>query len=159
MIAAHATVSQRFMAFATERLKSQRHRLFLSAVAGILSIVGATVSIYTVVFPPKAPLDNRIETVERALASMHDLETYLADIKRDMEVKQKATAVINQKYAEAKELEKLTTAQLTALQATLQASNWRWTVFNYVIGFLLGVASSLVASVLYARWKQRKALE
>lgn len=159
MVQAHKAASERVMASATQRQRSQKYRLSISAVAGLLSIIGVFISIYSVVFPNKAPLDRRIETVEKALGSMHDLESYLADIKRDMEDTQKATVTINQKYAEAKELEKLTAAQLAALQATLQGQNWRWTALNYVLGFILGVASSLVASVLYARWQQRRALE
>ena len=159
MVYANAAASAQAMKTVTTRQKSQRQRLLISALAGALSIMGAFASFYSVAFPPKAPLDKRIQTVEKALASMHDLESYLADIKRDMEDTQKATALINQKYEEAKELEKLTAAQLSALQATLQVRNWKWTILNYVFGFILGVASSLVASVLRARWKQRKALE
>ena len=90
---------------------------------------------------------------------MRDLEKYLSDIKQDMQATQKATEIINEKHAQAKELEKLTSAQLAALQETLQTRNWKWTALNYVLGFVLGVASSLVASVLYARWRQRKAIE
>lgn len=159
MVQAHQEVSAQVIAHATQRQRSQKFRLSLSYIAGLCSILGLFISFYSVFHPNKAPLDKRIETVEKALGSMRDLERYLSDIKRDMEDTQKATAIINQKYAEAKELEKLTAAQLSALQATLKGQNWRWTVLNYVFGFILGVASSLFASVLYARWQQRKALE
>lgn len=159
MVQAHKEVSEQVMANAAQRQRSQKFRLSLSYVAGLCSILGLFISFYSIIYPSKAPLDKRIETVEKALGSMHDLERYLSDIKKDMEDTQKATSVINQKYADAKELEKLTAAQLSALQTTLQGQNWRWTVLNYVFGFILGVASSLVASVLYARWQQRKALE
>jgi len=158
MLYAHRTASQQVMAEANKRLKSQKVRLWISATAGLFSILGTLLSQYPYVFHEKPPLDRRIETVEKALGSMRDLEGYLADIKCDMEETQKATVAINQKYAEAKELEKLTAAQLAALQATLQVRDWKWTILNYVLGFVLGVASSLVASVLYSRWKQRRAL-
>jgi Holliday junction resolvase len=159
MLSSKVSASQQAMKTAEQRQRSQRQRLLFSSVAGVLSIIGALISIYSIAFPPKAPLDKRIQTVEKALASMSDLETYLAEIKRDMKETQKSTAVINQKHEEAKELQKLTNAQLSALQATLQIRNWKWTILNYIFGFVLGVASSLVASVLFARWKQRKALE
>lgn len=158
MLYVNKASSQQVMAEANKRLRSQRVRLLVSATAGLFSILGALASLYPFVFQEKAPLDRRIVTVEKALGSMRDLEGYLADIKRDMENTQKATVAINQKYAEAKELEKLTAAQLAALQATLQVRDWKWTILNYVLGFVLGVASSLVASVLYSRWKQRRAL-
>lgn len=158
MLNAHKAASQQVLEDANKRLRSQKVRLFLSATAGLFSILGILVSLYPFVFHEKAPLDRRIETVEKALSSMHDLEGYLADIKHDMGETQKATVAINQKYAEAKELEKLTAAQLAALQATLQVRDWKWTILNYVLGFVFGVASSLVATVLYSRWKQRRAL-
>ncbi|MBA3004124.1 MAG: restriction endonuclease [Desulfurivibrio sp.] len=158
MVQSHKAASEQVMEAAIQREKSQKKRLILSSIGSFLSIVSLFVSILYVVFPSKAPLDKRIETVEKALGSMHDLESYLNDIKRDMEETQKATTVIKQKYDEAKELEKLTAAQIAALQSTLQGQNWRWTVLNYLLGFVFGVASSLVASVLHARWQQRKAL-
>jgi len=159
MLAKHVTVVERFQRFAVQRLKSQRQRLILGSIGGLCSILGALLSIYPVVFPHKAPLDQRIETVEKALVNIKDLESYLSDIKKDMIDKQKATDLINKKYTQAKELEKLTDAQLFALQATLQAHSWRRTIFNYAMGFVLGVASSFLGSVLYSRWKQRRALE
>jgi hypothetical protein len=160
MVAANSAISDEAMKSATQRLRSQRRQLFLSVIAGIVSlIVGVLSYVYPLMFLQKAPLDKRIETVEKALVSMHNLETYLTDIKRDMEETRKTTAVINQRYTEAKELEKLTTAQLAGLQATLQVTNWKTTILNYVLGFVLGIASSFVASVLHARWKQRKAFE
>jgi hypothetical protein len=158
MFNAHEAASQQVMADANKRLRSQRVRLLVSATAGLFSILGALLSLYPFVFHEKAPLDRRIETMQKALSSMRDIEGYLADIKHDMEETQKATGAINQKYAEAKELEKLTAAQLSALQATLQVRDWKWTILNYILGFVLGVASSLLATVLYSRWKQRKAL-
>jgi len=159
MLYEHKAASRQVIEAANKRLRAQRVWLLLSAAAGLFSILGALLSLYPFVFPEKEPLDRRIETVEKALGSMRDLEGYLADIKRDMEHTQKATAAINQRYAEAKELEKLTDAQLAALQSTLQVRDWKWTVLNYVLGFVLGIASSLVASVLYSRWKQHRALE
>lgn len=160
MLAQHTDVSDRFLGLAMQRTKSQRQRLVLSTIAGLLSIVGVLASISSIfVWPHKAPLDKRIETVEKALTSIRDLETYLGEIKRDMADTEKATEVINQKYAQAKELEKITDIQLAALKTTLEAQTWRRTLFNYVMGFVLGVASSFVASVLHANWRQRKALE
>jgi len=159
MLAKHATVFERFQRFTVQRLKSERQRLIWGSIGGLASIIGALLSIYLSVFLHKAPLDQRIETVEKALVNIKDLESYLSDIKKDMIDKQKATEVINQKYAQAKELEKLTDAQLFALQATLQTHSWRRTIFNYAMGFVLGVASSFLGSVLYSRWKQRRALE
>jgi len=72
---------------------------------------------------------------------------------------ERATQNINERYAQAKELEKLTQTQLDALRTTLQAQNWHRTLFDSAIGFILGIASSFVGSVIYAKWRQRRALE
>jgi hypothetical protein len=149
----------RWFRVAAKRITKQRFRLWLSALGATASILGVIISLFSVALPPKETLDKRIETVERALSSIRDLEGYLSDIKDDMVATEKATLVINQKYTQAKELEKLTDQQIAALQETLQVQNWQRTVLNYVLGFVLGIASSLVASILYARWRQRKALQ
>jgi hypothetical protein len=105
------------------------------------------------------PLDDRIKNVESALASIRGLEEALGKVKEDMVVAESATREINKKYAEAKELQKLTDVQLQMLKDTLQSDKWWRTTMNYIIGFVLGVASSFVASILYARWKQNQALQ
>jgi hypothetical protein len=159
VLSKHATVSEHFLDLATRRLKSQRQRLILSMIGAISSVLVGLMSIYPVRYFHRAPLDTRIQTVERALASIRDLDTYLSEIKNDMVDTQEATEIINRKYAQAKELEKLTDVQLAALKATLQTQSWQRTVLNYAMGCVLGVASSFAASILYARWRQRKSLE
>ena len=101
-------------------------------------------SLYPMLIFPQAALDKRIQTVENALTSMRDLEKYLEKIKQDMVETEKATQLINERYAQAKELEKLTQDQVNAIRATLQAESWQRTIFNYAMGFVLGVASSFV---------------
>lgn len=149
----------RLFEVAKERLKSQRNQFVFGLVLGLLSVLGGITSTYTIIHQKKEPLNKRITTVENALGTMRDLEIYLTDLKKDMAETEKATQIINEKHAKAKELEKLTEAQLEALKSTLQAENWRRTFFNYALGFLFGVASSFVASVLHAKWQQRQALK
>lgn len=156
LLSTKATIQKQYELVGIQRLKSQRKLISIGLIAGIISTLGGALPLFIEGQVRKAPLDNRIETVENALKSMRDLETYLDEIKRDMLDTQKATALINEKYSQAKELEKLTSAQLAGLQSVLQVRNWWWTVLNYFWGFVLGIASSLVAAVLYARWKQRK---
>ena len=105
------------------------------------------------------PLDKRIQTVETTLTSIRDLEGYLGKIKDDMVATDVAARELNKRYAKAKELEKLTDSQRQTLKQILQAEKWWRTLLNYGLGFVLGVASSLIASILYERWKQTKALQ
>jgi DNA-binding transcriptional regulator YbjK len=108
---------------------------------------------------PQVTLDDRIKNVENALTSIRDLETYLNKIKQDMVATETATQQLNEKYVKAKELEKLTQVQIDALKATLQTESWHRTLFTSAMGFILGIASSFVASVLYTKWGQREALK
>ncbi len=71
---------------------------------------------------------------------------------------EKATKVIEQEYAKAKELEKLTQEQFEAVKSALWSQSWQKTALNYGLGFVLGIASSLIASVIYSRIRQHRAL-
>ena len=159
MIDAYPKVANRFFGLAKRRLTSRRYQLAFGILGIVFSIAGGLMSLYPMLIFPQAALDKRIQTVENALTSMRDLEKYLEKIKQDMVETEKATQLINERYAQAKELEKLTQDQVNAIRATLQAESWQRTIFNYAMGFVLGVASSFVASVLYSRWRQIKALE
>ena len=144
---------------AQRRNIQQRWELILGLVTALLSIVGLLVSgIFFFVPPEKPQLQERIETVERAIGSLKNLEKQLIDIKGDMVETDKAAKVIEQEYAKAKELEKLTQEQFEAVKSALQAQSWQKTAFNYGLGFVFGIASSLIASVIYSRIRQYRAL-
>jgi hypothetical protein len=159
LLAEHSKVADRYFGLVKRRLSSQRVQFIAGALGVFASVVSLVFSFHSMLSPVRAPLDQRIQTVEKALTSIRDLETYLGKIKTDMVEKEKTTQIINERYAQAKELEKLTQTQLDALRVTLQAQNWHRTLFNYAMGFILGIASSFVASVLFAKWRQRRALE
>ncbi len=159
LLTANRKVANRYFGIVKQRLSSQRIQFIVGAIGFVASALGMLFTLYTGLFPVKAPLDERIQTVEKALANIRDLETYLGKIKTDMVQKQKATQIINDRYTQAKELQKLTHTQLDALRVTLQAGSWHRTLFNYVMGFILGIASSFVANVLFAKWRQRRLLK
>jgi len=77
----------------------------------IVALICSVVLFWTHGLPskPLQPLDDRIKNVESALASIRGLEEALGKVKEDMVVAESATREINKKYAEAKELQKLTT--------------------------------------------------
>lgn len=156
MLNMHREIASRYFKKAKDRIKSQWHSLALGILGAIISMVAWLIPFG---FSHRATLDKRIQTVESALSNIRDLETYLVSIKQDMVETEKATQFLKEKYTQAKELEKLTQDQVSALKATLQTENWHRTIFNYAMGFILGIASSLVASVFYSKWHQRKALE
>ncbi|MGO9146093.1 MAG: restriction endonuclease [Desulfomonilia bacterium] len=159
LLSTNSSVANRYFDLVKQRLSSQRVQFILGTLGVLVSVLSLLLALHGILFPVKAPLDERIQTVEKALTNIRDLETYLGKIKTDLVEKQKAAQIINERYAQAKELEKLTQTQLDALRFTLQAQSWRGTLFNYIMGFILGIASSFVATVLYAKWRQRRALE
>lgn len=153
-------VLKKFYAPLKHRERLSWRRLGFSMLGIVASILGILLSFTSFLFNQHGePLDKQIQIVESALNSIRDLETDLAKLKEDMAAKQKATQEINEKYAKAKELDKLTDAQLDALKTALQTPTWWKTLLQYSIGFILGISSSFVASILHGKWKQRKALD
>lgn len=158
LLSEHPAVARRFFQIATKRKTAQRSLLTLGLLGSVASVLGLILSLWSFAFPNKQPLSTRIATVERAIASISDLEVYPNDIKQDMAQTERETEQINQRHAQAKELEKVTDQQMSAIRATLQSDSWQRTAVNYFLGFVFGIASSFLASVLHARWAQRRAL-
>jgi len=145
---------------ARQRTARQRLELVIGVIGGISSIAGLLLSgMFYFGKPAKKPqLRERIETVESAMGSLKELERQLTDIKKDMVETEKAARTIEQEYAKAKELEKLTAEQYEALKKALLSQSWQKTAIDYGLGFLLGIAASLIANVIYSRVRQHRAL-
>jgi len=158
LISGHVDVADKF-------LKPARKHRFLEKTQLATSLIGVVVALTASIFTnglfSKAthPLDDRIQSVESALANIKGLEESLSKVRDDMVATQNATSEINKKYVEAKELEKLTDAQVQALKQTLQSEKLSKTLLNIFLGFILGFASSLLANYISARWKQNKELQ
>jgi Holliday junction resolvase len=116
MLSQQRSTASRFYASAMLRLKSERVHSIIGIVLAIISTVGLVLSTSSFFHKEKAPLNQQIESVEKTLVSMRDLEAQLNKIKKDMVETEKATQIINEKHAKAKELEKLTEAQLETLK-------------------------------------------
>ncbi len=144
----------------SKRLEVQKNKFSFSVISIVLSLIVLAVTQGTFFFfaPKRASLNSRIETVEKALSSIKDLETNLEEIKKDILDKEKTIEIVNQKYRQAKELDNLTEAQLAALKMTLQKENWKKTLISHLFTFILGIASSYLATVLYQKWQQYKAI-
>ncbi len=160
MLNDHPEIQRLQVAPAQKRTLRQSRELMLGFVGALSSIIAALLSsgIFFFAQPDKPQLQERIETVERAIGSLKDLERQLVDIKGDMLETEKASKVIEQEYTKAKELEKLTQQQFEAVKSALRSQSWQKTALNYVLGFVLGIASSLIASVIYSRFRQYRAL-
>ncbi len=158
ILAKHPDIEQTMISPARSRSRRQKRELWLGIVVALLSLVAGISVNFVSSGRTQAPLDQRIETVERAIGSLKNLEQDLTDIKDEMVDTERAVQAIKEEHAKAKELEKLPETQYDAVKAALRSRSWQQTVLNYVLGFILGAASSLTASVIYSRWKQRRAL-
>jgi hypothetical protein len=99
LLAAHSKVADRYFGLVKRRLSSQRVQFIAGALGTVASVAALLFSFHSMLPPVEAPLDQRIQTVEKALTSIRDLETYLGKIKTDMVEKEKATQIINERYA------------------------------------------------------------
>jgi hypothetical protein len=142
---------------AQNRAELQNRLLWSGITCLLISLLGFSVPFLT---QHKKPiLQERIETVEQAIGNLKDLEKQLTDIKNGMVEKQKAAEVIEQRYKNAIILDKITQPQIDAIKDALQTESWLKTLLNYVLGFSLGIASSLIASVINSRFKQNRYLQ
>lgn len=155
----HPDIGGWAVSHAEKRSRREIIKLASGALVSAASIAAIIASLAGAYFGRStAPLRERITTVEKAIDSLKDLEQNLADIKRDMEETRHAKKALDDEYTKAKELEKLTDAQLEAVKTALKTEGLWTTIFDYVMGFVFGFASSFVASVLYDKWRQRRAL-
>ena len=160
ILSKHPDIEKATISPARSRTRRQKRDFWIGIVGVLTSVVAGLLVNFVSLFinPSQAPLDQRIETVERAIGSLKNLEQDLTDIKEEMIETERAVRIIKEEHAKAKELEKLTEAQYDAVKTALRSRSWQQTVLNYALGFILGVASSLTASVIYSRRKQRRAL-
>ncbi len=158
LIAKHGEVAKRFLRPIRWERSLRRISLVLSIVCFAVGISGG---VLVKKFSAKTgnQLDERIQTVESALSNLRDLESSLNKVKDDMVATEHATVEANKKYEQAQEMLKLTEPQVNALKQTLQpAVKWWYKPFDYLMGFLIGVASSIVAALLIIRWQRKTEL-
>lgn len=133
----------------------------LSFVIYITAICTATIAwTYTdrIEKPKSELLQQKMETVERALKNLEGLEKELLDIKKEMSDTEQKTKIIIDEYEKAKELEKITEEQKNAFKAIMQPTPWYMTTLGYFAAFLIGIGSSLMASIIRVKWKQWREL-
>jgi len=146
-----------------DKNKELRRKLYSSIFTAIISILigvlSATSSFFLSDKKESIPLDVKIERVEKALSNIKDLEKYLSDIKTEMEETSKDVSKIKDEYEQVQKLKKLSNEELAVLNSALQRRSWYETPLNYFLGFVIGIASSIIASILIDRYKKRKQLQ
>ena len=151
---------QRYFRLAERRRLRQRRRLLFSSLLALASVLGIffTLVSYIPIDRNKKHLGKKIEAVDRSLQGLKDLETYLGDIREEMKDTKSAMEEIEKEYARTQELKNMTGEEVQALRAVLEARRPWVTVFGYFLSFVLGIASSVIATIFYDRLKTRRRL-
>lgn len=102
-------------------------------------------------------LSNQIEEVEGAIRDLRTLEDYLNETKEEMIATQQSKDRIEEEYRKAQELEKLTSQQIEAISSAVNKRTARDIIKDYIVGFTLGIASSIVASYIFQFLTKKRA--
>lgn len=157
MLQLHGDVCRRLLGPTQQRAFKEAKRFLL----GVVVLVGSVVAILLSLFLPGAesrPLEGKVQTVQRALEELRGLESTLADVRNDLFQTMVATNALEHRNEMVKSVGELTAAQIEVFREALQSKPVWSTVFDHAIGFCLGVAASLVASIIVSRWRHKKSL-
>jgi tetrahydromethanopterin S-methyltransferase subunit B len=150
--------------FKTARVR-QRKQKIAALVSSLIAAVSAGVTgnlLYDSLFhrvEPSSKLTEQVKSVENSLDRLNDLELSLKSLKNDLESKSAESARITKEYEEAMKLKALTTEQLEQVKKAVSGQSGTDIFLNYFFGFLLGVAGSVLATIITDKWKQRKELD
>lgn len=155
----HSTIKEHKLQKARKRQAYQVFVVTVGLLGVAVSITGLFSNFSNYLSPADRPgLDRRIERVDSTLEAMKGLEEHLTQIKTDMHRTAAESKKIEEEYNKALELKTLTADQLEMMKKALESESWQQRVANYILGFLLGIASSITASIIYSRIQQRRAL-
>lgn len=158
----YQAVAVKYFKSVRERVRMRRVSALISSVAFAASLGGLGSSLYSFFGQKQQPdtqFTTQIRSVEESLSRLTDLEKGLRKLKEELQEKSAESARVTKEYDEAMKLKALTAEQLEQVRKAVNSQS-RWDVFqNYFFGFLLGVAGSVLATIITDKWKQRKALE
>lgn len=159
LLESHQKLKEEKLLSARRRRYDQIKRTSLSGIAAVISAIALNTSIFQKDSDPSdLPLENRIQTVDNALEGIKGLEEHLKQIKLDMESTAEETQQIQEEYRQAMALKDLTEEQIAITRKALASETLGQKALTTLLGFVLGVASSVVGSVVYSKIKQFRAL-
>jgi hypothetical protein len=163
-----AALLQKNVNIAKKYFKSVRDRARRRTVIQLLSVVGFAISLigllislhrlYRANTKPESQFVTQIKSVEESLTRLADLEESLKSLKGELQQKAEEAIRISKEYEEAKKLKALTTEQLALVGTAIRTHERKDVLLNYFWGFLLGIASSVLATIVTDRWKHKQAL-
>lgn len=155
----HSDIAQRYFKI-IEKKKKFIKIWFATSVAGIVTSILAT--FLTLVIDKKDSdklLTTRIESVEQALQNIKGLEKDLEGIKEDMILTDFENKRIREEYEKMQGVEEYINEKKESLNLILSYEPFYKKVLNYLLGLVTGVFSSIIASILWNRYKLNKSLK
>jgi hypothetical protein len=162
LLDSHPAVAMKYFKSVRDRIKRRRAAAWISALALTASLGGLSSAIYSLVRferEPKSELTEQVGAVEASLVRLRDLERSLTNLKKELQEKSAESARIAKEYEEAMKLKALTSEQLDQIKKAVNSQSRMDVFLNYFWGFLLGVAGSILATIIVDMWKRRRALQ
>lgn len=159
LLAKNPSVAAKYFKAVAQQIRQRRLTLagsLFGVLASVLSLVFAIVPFSKDKEP--ASFENQIQAVETNLNSLKALERSLYALKKELQTTSEESARIKHEYEEALKLKAITSEQLEQIKTAVSAQSASDTFLNYFFGFLLGVAGSILATVITDRWKAKRAL-
>jgi len=157
----HGDVAKRYF----QNLKIEKKKtslLFTSSLLGVIaSVVFSSASIFSFFEKNEEdkPLESKIENVEQVLNGIKNLEEDLNNIKEDMIETEVQNKRITLEYEKLKGVEDLIGKRKEELSSIVNYKSWQTRIWEFLFGTFFGIVTSIFSSILYDKWKQRKALK
>jgi len=166
LLNSHQDIAAKYFKSVRDRVRHRRISTFVSSIALIASLTGLVSNLlYDNIYSffgsnrqTKSQFSTQIKSVEESLSRLSDLENGLRKLKGELQEKSIETARVTKEYEEAMKLKSLTTEQLDQVRKAVNAQSRIDVFLNYLFGFILGVAASVLATIITDKWKQRRAL-
>lgn len=155
----HPKIAAKYFKEIAQKVRLRR----LSAASSLIGIIVSVMSFsYTIITfdKDKEPdiFESQIQAVETNLDSLKALEHSLTALRKELENTSEDSARIKREYEEALKLKAITSEQLEQVKKAVSAQSASDTFLNYFLGFLLGAAGSILATIITDRWKAKRAL-
>jgi hypothetical protein len=154
----HSDIGQRYFTILEKKKKRNRTSFYASLIGVLISLFATFSTIYSEIQSKDKPLKERINNVEQALNGIKGLEKDLESIKSDMIKTDLENKKILEEYEKMKGLEDIVIEKKESLNIVLNYEPWYKKALNYFFGLLTGIFTSIIASILYERWKLKREL-
>jgi hypothetical protein len=156
----HNDVAKRYFQNLKVEKKKTSFVFTSSLVAVIASIAVSSTTIFSFFEKNESkPLENKIQNVEQVLNGIKNLEGDLNKIKEDMVETEIQNKKIMLEYEKLKGVEDLIEKRKEELNSIVNYKSWSTRIFEFLFGTFFGVVTSIFSSILYDKWKQKRALK